>query len=460
MADLVDMMGGSPSDDRARSLELVKKDHSAEMSMVEFAQWFQTTLGAVSMQSALQQAAFLLCCDVIAQDMSKAPLHLCELQPNGTPRVLGPKEHEVAALLADEPNQRHTWAEFIEMMGLWHAATQNSLAVVQRDRLGNPTALIPIQTGRATKRVAGRDTFYDVVASTQHEVALLGATMITVPERDMIHVRGRMYDGMDGYSTIEVGKKTLEVGRALEKYRERLFDDDGQIRGVFTRPDNLEPLPDAVFDRLKAQFRALMTRSAQTNEPIVLEGGVKFDKISVNPQEAELTQQFAAQIVATGRLLRIPPHKLFHLEGVKYENLETMEKAYVGDTMIPICRRHEDRYKKVLLSRDDRRRGLFFLHDREALMVKDTKAETERLVKALERGGIEVDEFRGKLGYNPLPGELGKTRLIPTNMNVVDRDGNIVIAGQAKADDKNAPAEEDKESKDAQPTLRLAVDNS
>jgi HK97 family phage portal protein len=440
-------------------MELVTKEHSADMNMVEFAQWYQTTFGHLTLKSALQQAAFLLCCDIISQDMGKAPLHLCEMQPNGTPRVLAPKEHEVAALLADEPNQRHTWTEFVEMMGLWHAATQNSLAIVKRDRLGSPIALIPLQTGRITERIYGSELFYDITATTQQEMALLGAGMITVPERDMIHVRGRMFDGMDGYSTMEVGQKTLDVGTAIDKYRERLFDDDGQIRGVFTRPDSLEALPDVLFDRLKQQFRALMTRSAQTNEPIVLEGGVKFEKISVNPQEAELSEQFAAQIVATGRLFRIPPHKLFHLEGVKYENLETMEKAYVGDTMIPICKRHEDRYKKTLLSKEDRRRGLFFLHDREALMVKDTKAETERLTKALERGGIEIDEFRGRLGFNPLPNKQGQARLIPVNMNVVDRGGEVIIGGQAVKEEPADKTDEEPE-KDGQPALRLVADNS
>lgn len=442
---------------------VVTKDHGAEMTMTQFAGWMQSAFGTLTLHSALQQAAFLLCCDVIAQDMAKATLRLRERLANGTSRIVMPTEHPVAGLLALEPNTRHTWPEFVEMMGLWGCFTSNAFAIVLRNRVGEPQELIPLQTSRIFERVEGRDVFYDVTASTEQERALLGASMLKVPERDMIHVRSRMIDGMDGYSTMVAGRSTLEAGEAVEDFRKQLFEENGQVRGVFRR-DKEGVLDELAFQRLRSQFRVVMQRFAAMTDPIVLEDGLEFQPISSNPAEMELTKQFESQINATCRLLRVPPHKVFHAGNAKYDNLETQEKMYIGDTMVPVCRRFEHRYGKILLNTKDRLR-FFFEHDREEMTLKDTKLETERIIRAVERGLIEIDEARAKLGWNPLPNKSGQTRMIPVNMTLVDQNNEVVLGASAQqAGEAEAAATEDQEADDAKATeakslLRLVASN-
>lgn len=455
--DLVDLMGVAKMPVPApRSKMIVEKSHSDPMSMNEFVQWMNTNYGALGVKEALQQAAFLLCCDVIAQDMAKATLRLRERLSPTTSRIVMPEQHPIAAFLAMEPNRRHTWPEFKEMLGLWSALTSNAFAVAMRNLQGDVLELVPVQSGRVTEKINGREVFYDVTAGTLAEQALLGESMITVPERDMLHVRSRMLDGFYGYSTLIAGKTTLESGKALEEYRNQLFGEDGQIRGVFVRDATLGTLDDTAFHRLRTQFRELMMRVRKNMDPIVLEGGIKFEKLSVNPQEAELTKQFEAQINATCRLLRVPPHKIFNMDGVKYENLETSEKMYVGDTMIPVCERFEARYNRILLSKKDRLR-FFIEHDRDELTVKDTKTETERVIKSVERGVITIDEARAKLGHNELPNGSGNVRLIPVNMNVVDENNNKVIAGDMGS--ANKPDEETPDDEETKAALRLVASN-
>lgn len=423
-------------------LDLRLKAHGSVMSMDEFATWMQANFSG-GIQEALEQAAFMLCCDVISQDIAKATLRLRERLPNGTSRIVMPGEHEIASLLAMEPNSRHTWIEYVEMVTYWMCLTSNSYAVIIRDRKGDPLEIVPVQTGRVVPLVEGRDIFYEVTASTEQERALLGASFMRVPERDMIHVRGRLLDGMEGYSTLVAGKKTLAAGKALEELRESIFSEDGQQRGVFWRdgamPD--ETMPDLAFQRLRQQLRELMNRYKRAAEPIVLEGGLKFQSISSNPKDIELAQQFTAQINATCRLLRVPPHKVFNLDNTKYDNLETQEKAYVSDTLIPVCERFEQRYAKALLSKKDRLRYIF-QHDREEMMLKDTKAETDRAVRSLERGAWTFDEYRAVTGKNPLENGAGKHRLVPVNMTIIDENEEVVVGGASTPDQKPDDGEE------------------
>lgn len=448
----------SAVDDSAKLV--VHKDHSEPMTMSEFAGWLGENIDGMSVTNALKQAAFMLCCDVISQDIAKSTLRLRERLDNGTSKVVLPIKHPIAGLLAMEPNHRHTWYEYKEMTALWSCFTSNSYAAVLRNKTGDPLELIPFQTGRVREYVEGRDIFYEVTAATEHERGLLGATSARFPERDFIHVRGRMIDGLNGYSTLTAGKETLENSKSISDYRGNLFGDEGQMRGVFTKEGDV-PLPQESFDRLRSQFKLLMNRFRQLTEPIILEAGIKFDAISSNPQEVELTKQFEAQVNEVCRLLRVPPHKVFALGNVKYENLETLEKAYVGDTLVPIAERFEERYNRALLTGKDRLK-YFFEHDRSEMTLRDTKVETERVIRAVERGVITIDEARAVLGYNPLPNKAGQTRTIPVNMTVVGEKNEVLIGGTPAEPEKDEPVDPDASADDEKGTkksLRLISSN-
>ncbi|WP_192246086.1 phage portal protein [Mesorhizobium silamurunense] len=412
---------------------VVEKSHGPVMEMTEMVQWMNTNFGTLGIREAMEQAAFMLCCDVIAQDIAKSTLRLRKKIGINTSVVIEANDHPIAAMLALEPNRRHTWYEYKEMTAYWMCFSQNSLAGVIRNNLGDPLELLPFMTNRVMEKVDGRDIFYDVSASTMQEQALLGAPFRTFHERDMIHVRGRLIDGMDGYSTMIAGRRTLETAQAIGDFRDTLFGEEGQIRGVFTR-DQPGVLDEVAFQRLRSQFRILMDRFRAGVEPVVLEGGLKFDPIASKPQDLELSKQFISQIEETCRLLRVPPHKVFQMDGAKYENLETQEKMYVGDTLVPVCERFEQRYERVLLSRKDRLAGLIFEHDRDEMTLRDTQRETERVIRALERGAIEWDEARAKLGWGPLPNGQGQFRMVPANMTIIGRDGKVVLQGSNAPD--------------------------
>lgn len=435
-------------------LELFARGVAEEMTLEEFGKWAADMTGSQTITGAMQIAAFMLCCDVIAQDISKATLQLRERLANGTSKVVRPTRNVHAEMLALEPNNRMTWKMAIEMITYWSCFTDNAYAGIIRATDGTPLEIIPFQSYRVNEKVTGREIFYDVTAGTQQEQALLGASMRTFPERDMIHIRTRFIDGMEGYSTIDVGRKTIEVMNNLTEYRKHLFGEEGQMRGVFTRDNALEPLPEPAFQRLRQQFKILMNKFRQLTEPIVLEGGVKFEKISSNPKEIELVQQFEAQINEVCRMFRMPPHKVFLLSGSKYENLETQEKMYVGDTLIPRAMAIEQQFSKMLLERKERLK-FFYFFDRADMVLKDTKAETERTIKAAGFGIIDIDEARAVLGYNPLPNGAGKVRLLPTNMTMVDESNKVLVAGSSTSEpkpDEGEAADEDAETGEEAPT--------
>lgn len=382
------------------------------------------SLGAFALRNALQQAAVLICCDVLAQDIAKAPLRLIEKE---TGRIIKPTEHPLARMFALEPNKRHTWFEFHEMAIFWYALTTNCFIYPQRTRAGDLIQLVPFQTGRVRPRIADDHLFYHCSATTLQERQLLGSPSLDVEEHDMIHVRGRMLDGLNGYATLYAGSNTLEIGAAIEQYIEDLFAEGGSVRGVFFR-DAEGALDQAAFDRLRDQLRDRL-RKFRRGEPLILEDMLKFDAIAANPAETDYIKQFDAQIVQTCRLFRMPPHKAMHFDAVKYENIDSMEESYLNDTILPITTRFEQKYARHLLSEDERLR-FEVSFDREKLKVSSDTARANMAVKLVERRVVTVNEARRMVNLPPKPG--GDVYYMPSNGQIINEMNEILVAAGAK----------------------------
>ncbi len=407
---------------------------SPSISMNDFAALLNESMRGSDVHNAIRTAAFLACCDVLAQDVSKAPMRLREWADNGTSKIVPPMKNDIAAFLALEPNQRHTWSNLLEMMVYWLCFKDNAYAIIVRDLKGDPVRVVPVQSTAINERVlydrmGGGEIWYDVTASTQQEQQLLGNVMVKVPERDMIHVRRRMIDGFAGYGTIKAGSDTLEIAQSIDSYRNTLFSEEGQQRGVFTSPKDAPALSEVQFQRTRQQFQELMKRWRELSAPIILENGMTFDTISSKPSDMELTKQFESQVAQICRLMRVPPHKIFLMDGSKYSNMESMDKAYVSDVLVPIANSIEGEFHKKLNPDRKFRLRYFFQIDRDQMRIRDTVQERESVIKAVERGVLEVDEARAELGKNPLQNGAGQVRLIPTNMAVVDRENNVIIGG-------------------------------
>ena len=442
-------------------LELFEKSVTTAdtLSVKDFSALLRDTFGGGSLvHKAIRTAAFLACADVLAQDISKATFRLRSWAQNGTSTIVMPTKNEIAGMLALEPNPRHTWSNFFEMMVYWLVFKDNAYAVIFRDLMGNPIKVVPVQSPAVMEQVVYNETtnegeiWYHVTASTQQEQQLLGAAFRKVPERDMIHVRKRLIDGFCGYGTINAGQKTLDIMQSIDEFRDNLFSEEGQLRGVFSMGKDAPELSDVAFDRLREQFKELMSRWRELTAPIILEGGMTFNAISSKPSDMELTKQFEAQVGQMCRLFRVPPHKIFLMDGSKYSNMESQDKAYVSDVLVPIAKAIEGEFGKKLMPDRNFRLRNFFQFDRDEMSVRDTVQERESVIKAVERGLYELDEGRGLLGRNPLPNGAGQVRLIPTNMAVVDRNNNVLIGGASTpASDSKQPGEADTPPADEKP---------
>lgn len=391
---------------------------------------------SVSMRQSIEDAATLVCLDALSQDVAKAPLLLKTRDPQSEMIVCG-KDHPVARLFALDPNFRHTWPEFMGMFVYYLCLAGNGYAAIERTRTGDPLAMLPAMPDRVTSRISGRDTFYDVQATTQQERALFGFSHNRLPARDMLHVRDRMLDGFEGYATLKAGNRTMRLARALVDFQTKLFEDDAQFKGVFTR-DQPTPLDDQAFERLQRQLKKLMSRVRNSAEPIVLEDGIGFEQLASTAEEAGVAKALDAAIAATCRLFRMPPHKALHLNAVKYENLAIMEQFYVRDTILPRVRLIESRLEKALLT-DAERLEYKIEIDRNTLNMPDEETKRKWVETLVDRGIITLNQAAQITGYPLVEGR--DIYIKPSTATLVDAAGNPIGGEQSSEGDDTTDEE-------------------
>jgi len=399
--------------------------------------------GPVSINDAFRQSAVLACVDIISQDVAKVPMFLRRRLPGGGSEKVEAKDHWLAKLLALDPNSEHTWNEFFQMIAIHVVLANNAFIAKSMTRRGEVRELIPVMPGRVmiTIHPETGEKFYDVTRGTMFEAAMLKDLAYTLTEDRVIHCRKRVVDGLYGYATLGAGSQTMRLSKAIAEYQSRLYNNDGQQRLIFQQRGDMKPLGDDAFQRMKTELRAATRTMFRDGQPILLEPGYSGEQISMTAADAELAKMREAQVAEVARLFRVPPHKMMHFDGTKYENMETLERLYAHDTVVPVCQAIEKPMERGLLTPEERI-DLFLEFDRKQIAIIDFKVRSEMLKIGLQHGANTLDEWRAEFGFNPLPDGTGSVRMFQSTMTVVDQNNEVLIpagAQPAAQDAEDAP---------------------
>lgn len=392
--------------------------------------------GPASLSDAVRNSAFLLCSDIIAQDISKAKLRMFRKVGDDRRVEVKPTEHSFARLLALDPNPHHTWMDVWDMVFRHFAITQNAFMVKRITTRGDIREIIPVVPGRVSVLVyeAG-GVFYQVARSTMFEHMLLRNFPERMDDEDMIHVKGRLFDGLQGYSTLLAGAGAISLAAAVHAYQERLYSGGGRNKVAFMLKED-KALTDEQFQRLRKQAKEVYNRAMDKDEPLLLENGSDVRTLTMTAKDSEIAIAVKNSITDICRLFRMPPHKVMHFDGIKYENMDSAERMYVSDSLVPIAMRFESALERALLT-DDERLEYCLEFDRDMMAANDIKTRAEVVKTGVQTGLLTINEGRRDLGYDKLPGDAGEVRSIPVNVSLVDDKNKPVLDGAAGAPGDN-----------------------
>lgn len=366
----------------------------------------------VNETTALNFSAVYAANKILSEDVASLPVKTFKRVSKKTEIA---DNHPVYNLLKHEPNKFMTPFTFFETAQTYLNLWGNFYARIKRDRNGVPLELIPIHPSKVTAKIKNQ-LWYDVEGFDN----LINA-------RDMIHVVAFLDDDSEykGKSPILQAKQVIGSGLALQKFANKFFGSGGNLAGILSTDNKLD---EDSARRLRDSFTAEYAGINKSHKIAVLEQGLKYTKIAVEPEAAQFLQSRRFSVEEIARWFRIPPHMLADLERATFSNIEHQSMAYVRQTLIPWLVRYEQEFARKLFSTSELKNH-YIKFNVDGLLRGDALTRAEYNSKLLNIGALSPNEIREKEEMNPIEG--GDEYFINSTLtkvnNLDNEQGNQII---------------------------------
>jgi len=174
----------------------------------------------------------------------------------------------------------------------------------------------------------------------------------------------------------------------------------------------------------------------------VMESGLEFKPVTVNPKDAQMLETRKFNVVEICRFFGVSPSKVFDNENLTYSNIESFQLGFLTDTISPLDSKIEAEFNRKVLRPSKRLKSKLNLSIDELLRANmDTKANYYS--KMFQIGAYSPNRIRDKVGEPRTSG--GDKSYIPLNLIPVDTpitqnkkvDKNLTINGNGKSGDQD-----------------------
>ena len=278
------------------------------------------------------------------------------------------------------PSAGLTQADFLHQVVVSLLLRGNAFGhIVARDRLMRPLQIELMDPDRVALRLLDDGSL---------EYRYNGAI---VPTADVWHVRGMTLPGSKvGVSPIAYGAAQMGVELSAVKFAKDFFDGGGIPKAVLT--SEME-----ITQETATTLKERLVAATRNREPIALGSGVKYQAISLRPDEAQFiaTQQNAVAVVA--RFFFMQPEMVGGSSGssMTYANREQRAIDYATYTVSHWLKRIEDAYFRLLPGAD-------FVQFNERNLLR-TDAETQAKVDAIRIASKVLPPSRVLKALNEAP---------------------------------------------------------
>jgi HK97 family phage portal protein len=267
------------------------------------------------------------------------------------------------------------------------------MSYISRTQGGRILELIPLHPDRVTIKLN------DIGARVYEYRPEKGETR-TLPQSDVLHVMGLSLNGWSGVSPITYARDTIGLMQATERHGSKVFSNGARMGGILSVPGTFKD--PKTKDRIGDEFDAT-TSGENAHKTIVLEQGMKWEKVTMSNDDAQylVTRQF--QIPEIARFFRMPLHKIGDLTRATFSNIEQQNIDYVVDCLSPWLTRWEQAMNMSLLNEAEQQEYYFeFLVD--GLLRGDIASRYTAYNKGIFSGFLTRNECRQRENLNWIEG--------------------------------------------------------
>uniref|UniRef100_UPI0040473804 phage portal protein n=1 Tax=Yoonia sp. TaxID=2212373 RepID=UPI0040473804 len=367
----------------------------------------------VTESSVLALSTVWAATNLIAGTIGSLPLMVYKTK--GVDRKVA-RDHSLYRLLHDSPNFDQTAVDFWEFMASALELWGNAYAEINRTG-GKVSGLLPINPDNMTvKRLKTGEIEYRWVQDGAQRVEL---------DANVLHIRGFGGSPLGGMSTLHFGRNAFGLARAVDRSAGTMFSNGMRPSGVLT------------FDQfLSKENREIATTTMVDNfvgaqnsgRPMVLEGGTKWEQLTINPDDAQMLESRKFSVEEICRFFGVPPHMVGHTSNSTSwgTGLEQQTLGFQKFTLRRRLKRIEQALEKQLLTPSDRANGVTIEFNLEGLLRGDSAARSAFYASGLMNGWMTINEVRAYENLLPVAGgEVPRMQMQNVAITEAGNDSNV-----------------------------------
>ena len=389
MFGLLRDLSGQP---RSSYIENVSWERAAEMFRGVYGGAVSTAGVHVSADTAIRFTTVAICIRVLAESVASLPCIVYKRRKDGGKDRA--TDHPLYNVLHNQANSWNTAFEYTEGTMTNLATRGDGIAYVDRSSKGQTIGLIPLNPD-------GVDITQARDWSPIYRATMPDNTKANLSRAEVHHIRGPLPNGYRGRSMIALARESIGLGLAAEEFGSRFFSNGARPSGVLEHPKSLS---EPALERLRAQVGQRMAGLSNAAKPIILEEGMKWAALSLNPDDAQFLETRRFQRTEIAGMFRVPAHFVNDLEKATFSNIEHQSLEFVIHSLRPWLVRWEQAINRDLLTQADRDAGYFVEFLVEGLLRGDFKTRMAGYQILKNNRIATTNEIREKENWNPIEG--------------------------------------------------------
>jgi HK97 family phage portal protein len=352
----------------------------------------------VTDERALQIAAVFRCVRIISETCASLPMRTFRRTASGDGVPL--EDSHWLNGLVNEPNETQTGDEFREAMYGQMAGWGNAYAQKVPNSLGRTVELWPYKVdSMQVRRLPDRTLMYKYPNA-------YGTPQDLTPDR-VLHLRAFSIDGVMGLSPLALARQALGLAVGAQNYASSFFAQGGRPAGVMTS-DKL--LNDKQRAQIRDEFGGLAAGTSD-KRLWVLEASLKYQPITVSPEDMQMIQSQAFSIAEIARFFGVPLFLLMETEkstswgsGIEQQNI-----GFLTYTLRPYLQRMATVFNRWIIP-DQERRSVYVEIDETPILLMDSTG-WQNFAGAMATNGIMTRNELRKLRKLPKSTEPNADKL-------------------------------------------------
>lgn len=380
--------------------------------------------GSYRTNQAMKLSAVYRCVNCISDSAAQLPLEIYRVDKNGFKKK--DSRNPLYSILNYKPNKRMTRYTFISLLIQSMLLKGNGYGLIKRDRNGDVKEIIFVPADNVTVVV---DSSLDLEGEIRYRITGYNRDF---KSSEIIHILNQSVAGVIGISTLEYARHTLGLAQGSERHAGNFFDAGCAVGGILSTD---KTLGDKQKIQIKRGWLQAFGRGGESNGVAVLEGGLRYQPVTVNAKDAQLLETREFNVIDICRFFGVSPVKAFDLSKSSYSTVEATNISFLTDTLAPLLEKIELELETKLFGADG---SVDVRFDVSQLLRADKRALATYYSTMFQLGVYSPNEIRRELDLPRVVG--GDENYVQVNLQALKKtmegtpaeDNNVVDQGPEK----------------------------